>query len=153
MRSVSVTLSVVAVALLASGCTAYTYSDIFDAAVYGPHRSRNYDRVHDDARRHVRYLDRELRLDRRQAERIHRILVDRTYRLLDQTRPRDHRYVYPFPRRFDRDQPSVTRRWWARTDRSVASVLSRRQKEWYREMVRDGDRRRGKHGRRGTRRN
>ena len=85
-------------------------------------------------------LDRHLRLDRRQQQRIQRVLGERTYRLLDRTRPRDHAYVYPFPRRQDRRyEDAPTDRWWRSVDSEIEHTLTRRQREAYRTLTRRYD--------------
>ena len=86
-----------------------------------------------DADRYVRSLDRALRLDRRQEQRIARILSERTYDLVRHTRARDWERAYPFPR----SERRATRDWWNRTDRRIARVLDRRQRARYEALVYD----------------
>ncbi|MEM1044137.1 MAG: hypothetical protein AAGI91_16120 [Bacteroidota bacterium] len=95
------------------------------------HRARA--RVSRDARRHVRELDRVLRLDRRQERRIALLLTDRAVDRLRRTSPRNWSRANPFPRRYaDRS----TWAWWHRTDRRIERELDVRQRRLYREVVR-----------------
>ena len=102
-------------------------------------------RIAHDADRYVRRLDRMLRLNRRQEQRIHRILSERTYERVRRTRARDWERVYPFPR----SERRATRDWWVQTDRRIARVLNRRQRARYADLFYDRydrrDRPRGHH--------
>ena len=100
-------LALATLVLVGIGCsTTYGQGTVYDRRVPDyrrgdRHQSRYYDRLHHDVREYVQVMDRRLRLDQRQQQRIHRLLDDRAGRLLDRTHPRDHAYVYPFPRRLD----------------------------------------------------
>lgn len=105
-------------------------------------------RIARDADRYVRRLDRVLRLNRRQEQRIHRLLAERAYDRVRRTRARNWERAYPFPR----SERRATRDWWAKTDRRIARVLNRRQRARYADLFydrydhrrdRDWDRRRG----------
>ena len=106
-----------------------------------------YSRVSNDADRYVRSIDRALRLDRRQEQRIARLLSDRAFREVRSKRSRD--VAYPFPRRAaDR----ATAKWWRDADRRIERELDRRQRRIYKDMTRQyersarrDDRRRGRH--------
>ena len=104
-------------------------------------RTGRYDAadVRRDVDRYVDDVDRAVRLDRRQADDVARLLEDRTYDLLERGR-RDDRYGdrygadYPFPRaRASRDLD----RWWDDADRAIERVLDGRQRDAYRRFVRD----------------
>ncbi len=92
-----------------------------------------YHRINGDADRYADLLDRELHLSGRQEHDIERMLVDRTRYLLRETRPSDHRHVYPFPRH---ERTRTTERWWNSTDRDIERMLSPRQRQDYRNLVR-----------------
>ena len=106
-----------------------------------------YSRVSQDANRYVRSLDRTLRLDRRQEQRIAQLLTDRAYD--DVRRSRDRNRAYPFPRRAaDR----ATEKWWRNADKRIERELNRQQKRVYKDMTRQyersarrDDRNRGRH--------
>ena len=106
-----------------------------------------YSRASSDANRYVRSIDRRLRLDRRQEERISRLLADRAYDQVRRTNARDR--AYPFPRRAaDR----ATEKWWRDADRRIERELNRQQKRVYKDMTREyersarrDDRNRGRH--------
>ncbi|MGB3542722.1 MAG: hypothetical protein WBA11_07360, partial [Rubrivirga sp.] len=106
-------------------------NDRYEDGRYGNDRYNNrgrsafHRRVERDARRYVNDLDRYLRISNREERAIRDLLIDRTYRLLDQTNVRRHRDVYPFPRR------GRAQRWWAQTDRQVERILDRRFHEPY----------------------
>ncbi len=111
----------------------------------GPDRSPNdvrrtaeYRRIRQDAARYANLLKRELRLNNRQESAIQRLLIDRTEHLLQRTRPRDHRNVYPFPR--NQRLPRAARSWWNTTDRQIERSLTERQRREYRTIARDLDR-------------
>jgi hypothetical protein len=96
-------------------------------------------RIAHDAPRYGRRLDRVLRLNRRQEQRIHRILSERAYDRVRHARARDWERVYPFPR----SERRATRDWWIRTDRRIARELNRRQRARYADLFYDRyDRRR-----------
>lgn len=97
-----------------------------------------YTRVANDADRYVRTLDRSLRLNRRQEQRIVEMLSDRAYDRVRRTRTRDRDRAYPFPRRFD---DRATRDWWRDADRGIERELNRRQRAVYRDLVREYERR------------
>ncbi len=104
-----------------------------------------------DARSYVQHLDRYLRLDRRQRRAIEARLVDRTVHLMRTTRaPHRHR-VYPFPREYGDYQNRTVRRWWSNADRDIERILSRRQREEFRHLKRDGSRVRDRRDRRNDR--
>lgn len=162
MKRLSLLLTLGTLVLVGIGCsTSYGQGTVYDRRVPDyrrgdRHQSRYYDRVHHDVREYVRIMDRRLRLDPRQQQRIHHLLDDRAERLLDRTHPRDHAYVYPFPRRLDnRRQNQHLERWWLDADRQIERQLDRYQRDEYRYMTRpygyrDGryDRRDGRYDRR-----
>ena len=104
---------------------------------YNVERSAEWRRVRRDVREYVRFLDRQLRLDRRQERRINETLENRTYRLLRQHRGRYAREVYPFPRRFrhDRNADRRVERFWRDADRRVERVLDREQRREHRYLT------------------
>ena len=102
-------------------------------------RTTEYRRISSDASDYARRLDSALRLSNGQEQRIENLLVDRTARLLQRTNPRDHRDVYPFPRRFSGDSRAA-RSFWASTDRDIERLLDRRDADAYRQYVRGGGR-------------
>lgn len=91
-------------------------------------RTAEWRRADNDARRYAHRLDRDLGLTTRQEHRIRDLLEGRTYDLLYRTSPRDHRYVYPFPRSYDR---AGAANWWERTDRLIDRQLDRYQRAEY----------------------
>jgi hypothetical protein len=91
-----------------------------------------------DADRYADLLDRELGLDGRQERDVEILLEQRVEGLLRNTHPRDHRYVYPFPR--DQRLSATARRWWDDTDRTLNRYLDARQRDEYRYIARDLER-------------
>ena len=167
MRRFSTLFSLFGVFLLAAGC-AGSYGQgvaVYDTRV-PDYRRADYDRsyahrVDRDVRAYVRTLDRYVRLNRRQQRRISHLLAERTYRLLDRTRPRDLAYVYPFPRHDSYRQGRAVERWWRGVDRHIERQLTRRQRAEYRRLVRryedryyryDGPGKKKGHSRHGQRR-
>lgn len=146
MRRTIPLFSVLAFLVLLGGCSLYSYEDIFrdrypdDRYPYPDRRdgrmSRYYDRMDEDVYRYTRTLQQEVGLDRRQAERIDRVLRDRTYDLLARTPSRRHNEIYPFPRRYGNERNRAVRSWWASTDRQVERHLSRDQRRRYDDLVR-----------------
>ncbi len=135
MRRSGFFLALWALPLLA-GCAAYGHEGIYrEAPYYDAPRRSHYQRVEQDARRYAHRLDGALHLSRRQEQRIRRLLADRAYALLDRTRPSDHRYVYPFPRRYHRQANRRVARWWRETDRRIESLLDRRQLRSFRALT------------------
>lgn len=114
-------------------------------------RTAEYRRITSDAANYARRVDNALRLDNGQERRVRDLLIDRTARLLQRTRVRDHREVYPFPRRF-RNEGRATRAFWAQADRDIERVLSRADADAYRRYVRAGGRYDARDDRRGDRR-
>ena len=108
-------------------------------------RTSEYRRITQDADDYARRVDDELRVGSGQERRIRDLLVDRTARLLQQTRARDHRAVYPFPRRF-RDDSRAARNFWSLADRDIERILGRQDADAYRLYVRNG----GRYDRSGT---
>ncbi|MGB3542134.1 hypothetical protein [Rubrivirga sp.] len=113
---------------------------------------RRYDERGYDNRgvdRYVREVDRAVRLDRRQEERVRDVLYDRSYRFED--RYRRSRVESPFPRRA-RASREVDR-FWNDTDRAIERQLRGRQRREYRRFTqrfeRDRDRRYDRRDRRG----
>lgn len=105
--------------------------------------NRGYDGRGDTrgADRYLNDLDRAVRLDRRQEERVRELLYDRVYRFED--RSRGGRYESPFPRRA---RPSrEVDRFWRDTDRAIERQLNRGQRRDYERFTdryrRDRDRR------------
>lgn len=142
----STLLSASAVVLLLSGCTSASLTATtaqphyrYDDAPRAAHARAYYHRVARDVDDYVDFLDRRLRLTRRQEIRLQRGLERATYRLLERTHPRDRRYVYPFPRRFEYERNRFVARWWDRADRRIEDVLFRRQRFEYRRLTRGYD--------------
>ena len=145
MRRPTLLLPALAFLVLLGGCSVYGYEDIFrdrypgDRYPYPDRRdgrtSRYYDRVDGDVYRYTRTVQQEVGLDRRQAERVDRLLRDRTYDLLERTSSYRHNEVYPFPRRYDRERNRAVRSWWASTDRRIERELSREQRRRYEYLV------------------
>lgn len=133
-----VLLSVVLLALVASGCATTVYQR-------APERFDRY--VEADVAEYVRWIDRELNLSRDQERRIERMLESRTRHLLANTPVRRHAHVYPFPRE-KRRHNAAQRRWWQDADRHVGRILSSRQADRYFDLVRDGRYDPGRSGRR-----
>lgn len=139
--------------LLASGCVPLgTQTRRDDRRYPDPRRTTRgeaviYTRISQDANRYVRSLDRTLRLNRRQEQRISQLLADRAYDQVRRTRARER--AYPFPRRAaDR----ATEKWWRSADKRIARELNRQQKRVYKDIARDyersarrDDRRQGRH--------
>ena len=98
----------------------------YDDGRYDDRASGYTNRVRRDARDYVNYIDRHLRISEREERQIVRLIEDRTYRLLDRTRVRDHDRVYPFPRRGNR-----ARGFWNQIDRDIDRILDRRYREPY----------------------
>ncbi len=136
----SALLPFLAFGLLAAGClpTASTvrYDRRVPTARHAAHRapSRPDARAAHDARRYVRDLDRTLRLDWRQEDRIERLLTERATEYLRYSRVP----ASPFPRRYD---DRATRAWWRDTDRRIERELDHRQRRAYRDLVRHRDHR------------
>jgi hypothetical protein len=132
-------------ALAGSGCAATGYGTIprpSDGVIVSrpapppPVRSaRVYRRAETDAARYARDMRPFVGLTARQERAVREILADRTVALLDRTHPRDHPFVYPFPRRaHERDR--LVQRWWRDSDRAVERVLDRQQRRAYQDYVR-----------------
>lgn len=102
-------------------------------------RTTEYRRITSDAGDYARRVDDALDIGGDQERRIRDLLVDRTARLLQRTSARDHREVYPFPRRF-RNESRATRDFWAQADRDIERILGRRDADAYRRFVRAGGR-------------
>lgn len=125
--------------LLAAGCVP-TEATRHDRRHPGPHRTSSRAertmrvRIARDADRYVRELDRHLRLNARQEQRLAHVLADRAYDRVHRTRARDRDRAYPFPRRHN---DRYTRDWWHQMDRSIERALSHRQRAVYRDLVRD----------------
>ena len=102
-------------------------------------RTTQYRRISSDAADYARRLDASLGLGNGQERRIRDLLIDRTARLLQRTNPRDHRAVYPFPRRFSGDSRAA-RSFWSSADRDIERILDRRDADAYRTYVRGGGR-------------
>jgi hypothetical protein len=100
-------------------------------------RTPEYRRITSDAADYARRVDDALRVGNDQERRIRDLLTDRTARLLQRARARDHREVYPFPRRF-RGETRATREFWAQADRDIERILDRRDAQAYRRFVRAG---------------
>ena len=139
LRPTTAALAVLGALVFASGCV------LDPAAILGGddyrypdnRRDRAYDRrVERDVETYVRFMDRELRLDRRQERAVYRVLADRTERALYSRR------FYPYPR-FGGPQTRAKRNWWRSTDNALRRHLTRRQWDRYRNEVRyrSGDRR------------
>jgi hypothetical protein len=106
---------------------------------YGDYRrSPEYQSVDRDADRYTDFLDRELGLDGSQERSVEAVLEHRAEDLLRRTHPRDHRYVYPFPR--DQRLSGTARRWWDDVDREIERYLDRRQRDEYRYIASDLER-------------
>jgi hypothetical protein len=110
--------------------------------VYGPaddyRRTPEYRRIGRDADAYADFLDRELRLSRDQERAVEHVLERRADGLLRSVHPRDHRYVYPFPRSPRLD--GTARRWWDDADREIERYLSRSQRGAYRYIAADLER-------------
>ena len=130
MRRAALSLALLAVFALASGCATTVYQRAYDADYY--HR-----RVDDDVRRYVSLLDRRLDLARDQERRIERLLTSRARHLLEHTSVRSYDRVYPFPRE-GRRHNRVRRDWWRDADRHIGRILSPRQGDRYYELLRHG---------------
>ena len=96
-------------------------------------------RLERDAGRYANQLDHQLRLSKRQEQRIERDLVRRGYDLVARNGAR----AYPFPRT-DRGRLG---NWWADTDRVLARHLNREQQRAYYGGYSLRDSRRGHQGR------
>lgn len=134
------------VALLIGGCSTFGHQARFpDARLPDTRRAPDVRRagtaVHTraarDADRYVQVLDRQLRLNRSQERRIHRLLTDRAYDRVARRSARDQARTYPFPRRVE---DRHNRSWWRSTDRQIERLLDRRQKRIYRDIVRSFER-------------
>jgi len=88
-----------------------------------------------DAARYAREVDRAVGLRGRQSREVEQLVRDRARRLLQQTPPRTHRAVYPFPRN---ERNATARRWWDDTDRAIERTLNSRQRDLYRRFTRGG---------------
>jgi hypothetical protein len=102
------------------------------------HQTTEYRSIGRDAERYTDLLDRELGLNGSQEYSIERVLEGRAERLLRSTHPRDHRYVYPFPR--DQRLSDTARRWWDDTDREINRYLDGYQRDEYRYIAGDLER-------------
>lgn len=117
------------------GCSPYGYTSVMRFPDEWHRRARNYGyRVDQDVREYVRFVDRHVGLSNQQARRIDRMLTERTYRLIE--RSRNPERVYPFPRRYVRDQNNTERRFWRSADATIERYLDRRQRREYRDLVR-----------------
>ncbi len=135
----------VAFGLGATGCmSAYgasyrsaSYGHVSTRAVHHDHHhytnTSEYRSIRRDADRYADFLDHELHLSRRQERNIERLLRDRTRELLRHTQPRDHHYVYPFPRN---NRAQSVRQWWNRTDSYIERTLNPHQRHEYRHLAR-----------------
>ncbi len=102
-------------------------------------RTSEYRRITSDADAYARRVNDQLRIGSGQERRIRDLLTARTARLLQQTNPRDHRAVYPFPRRFSGDSRAA-RSFWSSADRDIERILDRNDAAAYRSYVRGGGR-------------
>ena len=102
-------------------------------------RTDEYRRITSDAADYARRVGGALRVGSGQESRIRDLLTDRTARLLQRTNSRDHRAVYPFPRRFSGDSRAA-RDFWATADRDIERLLGRQDADVYRRYVRAGGR-------------
>ena len=102
-------------------------------------RTTEYRRITSDTDDYARRVGTALRVDGGQERRIRDLLTDRTARLLQRTNSRDHRAVYPFPRRFSGDSRAA-RDFWATADRDIERLLGRQDADAYRRYVRAGGR-------------
>ena len=102
-------------------------------------RTSEYRRISSDAAAYAQRVDASLRIGSGQERRIRDLLTDRAARLLQQTNPRNHRAVYPFPRRFSGDSRAA-RAFWSSADRDIERILGGRDAEVYRSYVRGGGR-------------
>ena len=102
-------------------------------------RTAEYRRITGDAADYARRVDDALRIGSGQERRIRDLLTDRTARLLQRTSARDHRDVYPFPRRFSGDSRAA-RTFWTQADRDIERLLGRADADTYRGYVRAGGR-------------
>ena len=136
-----------AAALSLAGCAELGYArDVYDRIPGRTSRDRyertddysrttEYRRTTSDAADYARRVGGALRVGSGQESRIRDLLTDRTARLLQRTSPRDHRAVYPFPRRFS-DDSRAARAFWATTDRDIERLLGREDADVYRRYVR-----------------
>lgn|SRR5690554_5975292 len=132
MRYSLLTAVVLVTGMLLAGCTPDRYRPIYRLPdIRHDRRGVDY-RIDNDVRAFVRYLDRNLRLSSSQARKIDRMLTERTYDLLDRNRSAR---IYPFPRRYYRDQHRTVQKWWASTDKRIERYLNRQQRRIYRDMV------------------
>ena len=144
------TLLVLAVAALAGCAELGTVQDVYrqrypdrtssgrtDRDDYA--RTAEYRRITSDAADYARRVDDALRGGSGQERRIRDLLTDRTARLLQRTNARDHRAVYPFPRRFSGDSRAA-RTFWDQADRDIERLLGRQDADTYRRYVRAGGR-------------
>lgn len=141
-RSTLSLLLLVGISLIAAGCVPLGTQTTRNDRRYPDTRGTStraerviYSRVSQDANRYVRSLDRALRLNRQQEDRITRLLADRAY---DQVRrSRDRNRAYPFPRRAD---DRATEKWWRDADKRIERELNRQQKRVYKDMTRQYER-------------
>ena len=141
MRRSGLTLALLAIPLLAAGCAGYPYQvGVAYETIHPEARpaSRYYNRLDRDVRGYVNHLDHRLRLNRRQEQRIRRLLQNRAYDLLERTARSEHARVYPFPRHEAGRAHPIARRWWQETDRRIESLLNRRQVRAYRALTHQG---------------
>lgn len=101
-------------------------------------QTTEYRSIGRDADAYTDLLDHELGLDGSQESLVERVLERRAEDLLRRTHPRDHRYVYPFPR--DPRRSDTARRWWEDADREIERYLDSRQRDEYRYIARDLER-------------
>jgi hypothetical protein len=167
-RSILSLLLVLGVSLIAAGCVPLGTQTTRNDSRYPDTRRAStraerviHSRVSRDANRFVQSLDRVLRLNRRQEDRIARLLTDRAYdrvRRVRRVRSRDQNRAYPFPRRTAERAERSTRDWWRDADKRIERELDRRQRRVYRDIIRaqerstrraDRDRHRGRRDDRG----
>ena len=96
---------------------------VHDRAERGPASRQLERRLERDADRYTDALDRQLRLSKRQEQRIERTLVNRSYDLVVRNGAR----AYPFPR----TERGRLGGWWSETDRAITQHLSREQRRAY----------------------
>lgn len=138
--------------LFLSGCSPYGYGSVMRFPDEWNRRAGGHgNRIDNDVRDYVRFVDRYVRLSNQQASRIDRMLTDRTYQLLE--RNRNPERVYPFPRRYVRDQNNTERRFWRSADATIERYLDRRQRREYRDLVREEFNSRDRYDRRDNNRN
>ncbi len=157
MRRSESTLILFVMPLLLTGCTFYAYEgsmayedSVAHEVIHESPRREGvyYHHAEGDIRDYMTFLDLHLRLSRQQDRsrclrrlsqrgRIHSLLTNRVYDLLEHTPSIDHPVVYPFPRDFSLTH-SIARRWWVETDRQIESQLTPWQLRQYRALTHRG---------------